>query len=122
MLHRAGTQEVDVDRLAERLLGEAQVVPEHLRLAELGEPGRLRAAQAGGDLRDAVADGGGELRLHLRDDDPPLPVARKLEDDRLVPAGLVERSQLHLLAHAITSEREATSRSTSPFVWISVVQ
>src|SRR3990172_2329908 len=93
-------------------------MPEHLRLAELGESRGLGAAQSPRDRRDAVPDRRRDLLLDLRDDEAPLPLARHLEDDRLVPARLMEGAK----GHRSTSSSSAASRSTSAFVWISVTQ
>src|SRR3990172_5116838 len=93
-------------------------MPEHLRLAQLGESRRLGAAQSRRDGGDAVPDGRRDLLLDLRDDEAPLPLARHLEDDRLVPARLMEGTK----GHRSTSSSSVASRSTSAFVWISVTQ
>ena len=151
VLHRAGAlADVDVEVGAEVLLREAQVVLQHAHLADLGQGGRRRAAEAGGQLGDDVADGVAHAGLDGGHEHAALAGRGELEDDRLVPARLVEAAECGLggdgKAHARCSSRigadsgavgrgrcrvsalrrefasSATSRSMSSWLVISVTQ
>ena len=62
VLHRARAERVELERLGEVELGEAQKMPQHLRLAELGEAGEILAAKLGADQLGAAALAGGAWR------------------------------------------------------------
>ena len=119
VLHRAGPEaEVDVDVVSERLLREAEIVAEDLRLAQLGQSWWLRAPERLRNPRRRIAGGRADRVLDLRDEQAALVWARELEQDRLVPARLVKGAQ----RHRSTSASSAARRSMSPFVCTSVTQ
>ncbi len=125
VLHRAGAEaEVDVDVLAERLLREAQEVPQHRRLRQ------LRAAAGGTDRRSAaghrgerVADRRRELGLGRRRDEAALArhsTARAAAARSRPPGGTCEGASW--CSSDDLRERPSASRSMSAFVCTSVTQ
>ena len=114
VLHGAGAlADVDVEVGAEVLLREPQVVLEDAHLAHLGQGGRRRATksrrQVGHDVADRIAHAG----LDAGDEHAAFAGRREFEDDRLVPARLLEAAKGGLgcdgEAHALCSSRVAVS-------------
>ncbi len=115
---------MDVDVLAERLLREPQEVAQDGRLRQLRQRGRGRAAQRRRNRREAVADRGGDARLGRGHVEAALARARLLVQERLVPGGLMEGTQVrpgwHARSYAMAAARASASRSMSAWVCTSV--
>ena len=128
VFHRAGAlADVDVEVGAEVLLAETQVVLEHAHLADLGQRGRRGAAQGCGERGDDIADGFAHAGFRTADEHAALAGRVEFEDDRLIPARLVEPPQRGLgcdgEAHAFcsfccASAAPSTAARSSMSVWV----
>ena len=118
VLHRAGAEEADAHH-PERLLGQMQVVAEHVGLRELRQLRGRCAAHRGRHEREGVSDPLEHLLLGGGEHEAAAPLASELHDERLVPdRGVV----LPQAGHASTSRSAPASRSRSSRVCTSVTQ